>query len=194
MTTHDPTIHDGPRQPDITTPAGRPTGEPAVWLLPLDVPDVAALAASPAAFATDQCLTIDAGVLDELSTQANQTAELYASAGITAPWGSFLGVSSAGHVVGLCSFLGPPDSGTVEIAYVTFKAARGRGVATAMASALLAMARRSGWVDTVFAHTLAEAGASTRILDGLGFTASESVEDSEDRSIWRWTIDVRGGP
>ena len=88
MTTHDPTIHDGPRQPHITTPAGRPRGEPAVWLLPLNVPDVAALAAS--------------------------------------------------------------------------------------------------------AHTLAETGASTRILDGLGLTASESVEDSEDGSIWRWTIDVRG--
>ena len=25
-------------------------------------------------------------------------------------------------------------------------------------------------------------------------TASESVEDSADRSIWRWTIAVRGGP
>ena len=63
-----------------------------------------------------------------------------------------------------------------------------------MDSALLAMARRSGWVDAVFAPTLAEVGGSTRVLGGLGFTASESVEDSEDGSIWRWTIDVRGGP
>jgi RimJ/RimL family protein N-acetyltransferase len=45
---------------------------------------------------------------------------------------------------------------------------------------------RAAGVTTVIAHTLAEPNASTRVLANLGFEHTQTIEDPEDGTIWRW--------
>ena len=102
-------------------------------------------------------------------------------------WGAYLAIDvESRQVVGTCGFKGvPAPTGEVEIAYYTFPAFEGRGVGTAMAAELVAIARRSG-ARGVIAHTLPEPNASTRILGRLGFAHAGTVVDPEDGPVWRW--------
>jgi RimJ/RimL family protein N-acetyltransferase len=85
---------------------------------------------------------------------------------------------------------GPVDR-AVEIAYFTFAPHAGRGVATAMARALVDVARWIGAVDVVRAHTLRVEGASTRVLSRLGFDRRFDVDHVEDGPVWRHELVVR---
>ena len=144
---------------------------------------------------TEACARIMAGedaqaAAPEIARMTRDAAaahlDLYAHTGATVPWIGYLAAED-GRVVGVCSFKGPPDGRTVEIAYWTFEPFEGRGVGGWMAGALLAIAAGSGAVDTVSAHTLPGPGASTRILQRLGFAFEGAVEDREDGTVWRWT-------
>lgn len=94
-------------------------------------------------------------------------------------------------VIGLCSFVGPPDrEGMVEIAYGIAPAFAGRGFASEAARALIARARADGEVRTIRAHTLPEANASTRVLTKSGFTFVGEIIHPEDGPVWRWELCV----
>ena len=86
---------------------------------------------------------------------------------------------------GICGFKHAPDSsGLVEIAYFTFPALEGRGIASAMVAALLRIA--DGATTGVIAHTLPERNASCAVLTRNGFTLEGEVMDAEDGPVWRW--------
>ena len=105
------------------------------------------------------------------------------------PWTGFIGFEGD-QVIGVCGFKGEPKDQAVEIAYFTFPGNEGRGCATGMAHGLVALAKESGKVNQVIAHTLKEENASTSILKKLSFEFNEEVMDPEDGSVWRWSLNL----
>ena len=91
-------------------------------------------------------------------------------------------------LVGSGGFTGLPSQRTVEIGYEIAPQFRGRGFATAAAAQLIDKARRSGGVDAVIAHTLAEHNPSTGVLRKLGFEWAGEVPDPEQGTVWRWRL------
>jgi RimJ/RimL family protein N-acetyltransferase len=94
-------------------------------------------------------------------------------------------------VCGMGGFKGPPDvDGTVELGYSIAPAFRGQGLATQAAREMLRMAFADLRITAVFAHTLAERNASTRVLEKCGFTkVAEMIVPSEGIfPVWRWRI------
>ena len=89
--------------------------------------------------------------------------------------------------VGIGVFKSPPADGVVEIAHLAFIGARRRGVATAIASQLVSIARGHG-MKRVVAHTLRENNPSTLVLAANGFMGPTEVVDQEDGPIWRWEL------
>lgn len=93
-----------------------------------------------------------------------------------------------GVPVGFGGFKGLPDAaGTVEIGYLTFPAHTGRGVASAVAAGLVAIARANG-AALVIAHTMPQANPSTRVLGKAGFTFTGSAVDEDIGEAWRWEL------
>jgi len=106
------------------------------------------------------------------------------------PWthGFAIVERASGSSVGSCAFKGPPDEdGMVEIAYGIDVDHRGRGYAKEAAAALVDFALRAG-VRVVRAHTLAENGASARVLVSCGFASVGEVIDPEDGLVMRWEL------
>ena len=99
-------------------------------------------------------------------------------------------------LIGMGGFKGPPDAeGVVEIAYGIVEGYQGRGYATEVARALMSYALESGRANTIRAHTLPEANASTRVLEKCGFQRVGEVIDPEDGPVWRWEYRPSGpGP
>ena len=124
---------------------------------------------------------------------AADTTRFLAKNGARTPWVSYLALEdSLRRVVGMCAFKGGPDGDrVVEIAYFTFPGEEGRGVAVAMAAALVRVASTAGpQVASVRAHTLPERNASCRVLEKVGFLHTGSVVDPEDGPVWRWERSV----
>lgn len=115
------------------------------------------------------------------------TVGLYKAAGFQEPWIGYLAVED-GIPVGACGFKSPPREGRVEIAYFTFPGHEGRGVASAMAAGLVAVARRHESAVVVAAQTLPARNASHRVLEKLGFRQVGIIEHPEDGSVWEWQL------
>ncbi len=99
-------------------------------------------------------------------------------------WAIHAGVGGD-HAVGSCGLKAEPDAdGVVEIAYYTFPAFEGRGVARAMAAAMVEILR--GRARVVIAHTLRTENASCAVLRASGFAFAGEVIDPEDGPVWRW--------
>lgn len=113
------------------------------------------------------------------------TAGLYRNIGFAPPWIGYLAIEN-GACVGTCAFKAPPEDGRVEIAYFTFPAYEGRGVATRMAEALRRIAFAADPRITLVAQTLPEENASTRILRKLGFHCIGQVQHPDDGAVWEW--------
>jgi [ribosomal protein S5]-alanine N-acetyltransferase len=95
-------------------------------------------------------------------------------------------------VCGMGGFKGPPrEDGSVELGYSIAASLRGRGLATLAAKELLRIAWGRPNVRTVYAHTLAERNASTRVLEKAGFTfvAEMLVPEEGVFPVWRWKIE-----
>lgn len=126
-----------------------------------------------------------APIIRDVSAQMEEFRE-----SIDAPpeWVGYLSVDMLSRVViGTCAFKGAPDeAGCVEIAYFTFAPYERRGYGSAMARALIGIARKSDSVSTIVAHTLKEENASTRILTSLGFTQTGEDIDEDEGPVWRW--------
>lgn len=91
-------------------------------------------------------------------------------------------------LIGLGGFKGAPAEGAVEIGYALAPGYRGQGLATEAARTMVERAFSEPVVDRVLAHTLPEENASSEVLTRLGFVQTETVEDPEDGTIWRWEL------
>jgi RimJ/RimL family protein N-acetyltransferase len=105
-------------------------------------------------------------------------------------WGGYFVIDEATReLVGSCAFKAPPtEDGTVEIAYFTYPEFERRGYATSMARKLIDLAKESGAVRQVIAHTLPQRNASTRVLEKAGMQFAGQVMDADDGNVWRWCI------
>jgi RimJ/RimL family protein N-acetyltransferase len=94
------------------------------------------------------------------------------------------------RLIGVCSFNGPPDpDGAVEISYGVAPDYQGRGYATEAARLLIGSAWAVPQVRRIFAKTLPEENASTRVLRKCGFNTYRELIDPVDGLIWRWEIE-----
>jgi RimJ/RimL family protein N-acetyltransferase len=81
------------------------------------------------------------------------------------------------RLVGIAGFGGPPSAdGTVLLGYSVVPEARGRGLATEAACALVAFAFTDPRTRCVAAETFAELEASIRVLEKAGFARVEGAE------------------
>lgn len=104
-----------------------------------------------------------------------------------APWCDYLALDGE-RPVGSGGFKTPPDAqGCAEIGYISFMAERGRGVASAIAAALIEIGRREA-LRYISAHTLPEENASTAVLRRNGFAHVGAVVDPDDGEVWRWEL------
>ena len=116
--------------------------------------------------------------------------------GAADPWRDGFGIVQLKEqrLIGLCSFVGPPDAdGVVEIAYAIAPDFEGQGYATEAARLLIDHAFASGHVRRVRAHTLPEVSASTRVLEKCGFQRCAELIDPVDGPIWRWERKIEEG-
>ena len=137
-----------------------------IALVALDHAAAASLARDPAAFAGRHAIVLAPHQSTAVAIAAD-TARFLAAGGVPTPWHGYLALQGpTRRVVGTCGFKGGPDvDGAVEIAYFTLPGEEGRGVATAMATALVRVASAGGPnVAVVRAHTLPERNASCRVL------------------------------
>lgn len=93
-------------------------------------------------------------------------------------------------LVGSGGFKGAPLEGMVEIGYEIAPGWRGQGLATAAASSLIEVARESGQVGIVAAHTLASENPSMGVLRKLGFVLAATTTDPEVGSVCRWHLEL----
>lgn len=160
---------------------------PDLELLAFGAADFRRLAADPVGVARrgGYALGPHAALIQAVATNS---AAFQERGGIEPPWGGYLAMEKPSRsVVGTCGFKGPPDTdGAVEIAYFTFPGGEGRGIASAMAWTLCAIASRQSGVRLLRAHTLPELNASARLLGRLGFVHTADVVDPEDGPVWRW--------
>ena len=159
-----------------------------ISLLVLDHAAAEQLASDAPAFALAHALVL-APHEETVVAIAAGTARLLSSGEAVMPWVGYLALDGpTRRVVGSCGFKGAPDADrAIEIAYFTFDGEEGRGVATAMAEALVRVACESArQVSVVRAHTLAERNASCRVLEKVGFDHTGSFMDPEDGLVWRW--------
>lgn len=128
--------------------------------------------------------------LDDARDRLRQTLDYEDRVTCDPPWRGYFAVDEeSGTVVGSCGFKGNPSAeGTVEIAYGTFASYEGCGYATAMAGALVKIARGDPYVRGVIAHTLPERNASCRVLEKTGFRRAGEIHDPDDGAVWQWRI------
>lgn len=95
-----------------------------------------------------------------------------------------------GVLVGNGGFKGGPDaSGTVEIGYEIATEYWNRGFATEAAQGMVAYAFTHLQVQVVIAHTLAQANASTSVLQKLGMRFVVEIDHAKEGKVWKWRID-----
>ena len=166
----------------VPAPAGRHGLRQVITLLPID----AGLASATGGVSLGDHAPLIARLIE-------QTLAHFGPEPRPAPWGAYLAADPVrGVVVGTCAFKNVPDAGRrAEIAYFTFPGFEGNGYATAMASALIALARRAAPDVVVIAHTLPEANASGSVLGKVGMRRTGEVMDPEDGLVWRWECGER---
>jgi ribosomal-protein-alanine N-acetyltransferase len=104
-------------------------------------------------------------------------------------WGFAVVIREKNLVIGMASFKGTPGRDRiVEIAYGISPAFQGQGYATEAARGLIQLARESGRVSMVCAHTLPTNDPSKRVLEKCGFTNVGEVMDPKDGLVIRWEL------
>lgn len=123
----------------------------------------------------------------EIDQACAATASLYDRLGFDPPWIGYVAVMS-GTAMGGGAFVGPPVNNRVEIAYFTHSDHQGQGVATRTARSLVEIARRHSPGMELYAKTMPEENASTRILTKLGFQMIGTDTDHEIGEAWAWLL------
>ena len=157
-----------------------------------------ALLRGPEEFENVAGLRVADGIHDQLLSASSDFKTSVENAREADPWRFGFGViyKIENVLIGLCGFPGPPDSnGVAEIAYGIAPAYRGKGYATEVANALSDFASRDARVKKIWAHTLAQINASTRVLEKCGFEKIRETTDPENNvPIWRWERAARSTP
>ena len=107
--------------------------------------------------------------------------------GFVRPWVGYLAEEDS-QVVGTCAFKTPLQEGRVEIAYCTFPAYEGKGMATRMAQLLIEKARNTDPSVNITAQTLPQEKASTTILRKLNFSRIGMAYDEDAGEVWEWQL------
>jgi ribosomal-protein-alanine N-acetyltransferase len=108
----------------------------------------------------------------------------------SARWGTRLFVLADPHtLVGFGGFKGPPRDGVVELGYAIAPGFEGRGLATAAVIELVREAFEAPEVHRILAHTLAEPGASPRVLAKSGFVYDGRAPGHEVVRTWRFHLE-----
>lgn len=126
-----------------------------------------------------------------LSAVIEATVALYAREGFEPPWIGYVALQGE-QPVGTCGFKAPPRDGRVELAYFTFPEFERRGIATAMAEALVELSVACDANIAIAAQTLPERNASHRVLEKLGFRHVATLEHPEDGTVWEWLAERPG--
>lgn len=113
--------------------------------------------------------------------------DYYPLIGYQIPWVGYF-ILMDGQLVGSCGFAGAPQSGSVEIAYWTITAYKGRGIATSACANLITIAWEAQPQLVIRAKTAPEKNASTRILEKRGFRFTGVVQDHEIGDAWEWQL------
>ncbi len=126
------------------------------------------------------------GELPEAATEMRMMmAELYGKIDFVPPWTGYLAFRGA-VAVGVGAFKSPPKGDVVEIAYHTFAAFEGEGIATGIAAQLIQVANAADPAVRVQARTLPEESASTIVLRRNSFAHRGTIDDLEDGEVWLW--------
>lgn len=159
---------------------------PEITLIPIDASMAEALSLGAANFRQHYGAELGESV-DAVRDIVQQTLSMPPQ---PPPWGGYVAVDEESDlVIGTCGFNGGPSpQGAVEIAYGTLPAFQRRGMATAMAAKLLELAWAQREVGCVIAHTLPEEGASSRVLQRLGFERAGESVDPDAGPVWRWSL------
>lgn len=112
---------------------------------------------------------------------------MYRVAGYKPRWIGYLTIDDR-ECVGTCAFKAAPMDDRVEIAYFIFPGNEDHGVATQMAQRLIKIARCNAPMVRIYAQTLPEKNASTRVLEKLGFRKIGVVQHPEDGAVWEWEV------
>lgn len=116
--------------------------------------------------------------------------DYYPKTGFHLPWVAYLVVREH-QVVGSCGFTAQPKDGKVEIAYWTFAAFEGQGVASFACKELIKIAQHADPTLTITAKTAPGPNASTRILEHNNFIFTGIVQDDEIGDAWLWTLKTK---
>jgi RimJ/RimL family protein N-acetyltransferase len=135
----------------------------------------------------DGTVEIEGGLPVALRDACAATARLYEWNGFVPPWTGYVAVAD-GRPVGTCAFKSAPCDGRVEIAYFTLPEHEGRGIATAMARELIAIAHAARPGVLVTAQTLPVENASTAILRRLAFARAGWAHDADAGDVWEWEL------
>jgi len=109
--------------------------------------------------------------------------------GCPGEWGPQLFFDDDGALVGNAGWKGRPQEGAAELGYAVAPSRQRRGIATAAVRELVERARQAD-LRVVFAHTLAEENASTKVLTRCGFTRTAELTDPDEGRVWRWEPDA----
>jgi RimJ/RimL family protein N-acetyltransferase len=165
-----------------------------VVLVPIDAALAATLARGAAAFESAYAARVEAD-RDHARELVRQNREWLSTNPRSEPWGAYLSVAPCGaerDVVGVCAFVKAPDGeGEVEIAYGIFPRFENRGLGSATAAALVAIATARPEIRRVVAHTAPEHNASSRILERVGMRYAGEATDKDIGTCWRWVLAVR---
>ena len=119
-------------------------------------------------------------------------SQFYPKSGFNLPWVGYV-IIRENVIIGTCGFTGAPKNNTVEIAYWTFEAYEGQGVASFACEQLINIARREIPDIHVIAHTAPEHSASTHILKKNGFILTGIARDDEIGEAWQWQLSMNNG-
>lgn len=126
--------------------------------------------------------------LDDLAAEVcRMVTVMYQARGFQIPWTGYLARRNHQYV-GTCAFKSAPVNGRVEISYFTFPPFENQGVATTMAASLIEIAQGTDASLQVYAHTLPQASASTKLLGNLGFRYTRELQHPEDGPVWEWVL------
>jgi RimJ/RimL family protein N-acetyltransferase len=112
--------------------------------------------------------------------------DYYKKIGFHIPWIGYF-IVRKNQVVGCCGFVEQPKDGKVEIAYGTFKAFEGKGIASFACKELISIAFQADPDLTIVAKTAPEHNASAKILKNNNFVFTAIVQDHEIGDAWLWT-------
>jgi ribosomal-protein-alanine N-acetyltransferase len=112
-------------------------------------------------------------------------SDYYPQVGFNLPWVAYLIVRDD-EVVGTCGFTGKPQNDRVEVAYWTFAAFEGQGIASFACEELIKIALASDPAIVITAKTAPEQNASTKILSNNNFKYDSIVQDHEIGNAWLW--------